>query len=66
MLHAPAEQITDMGWEIYPEGFGEALRMVAGWTKKPILVTENGLADDSDTKRPGFFRDHLHEAWRKP
>ncbi len=60
VLHAPADRVTDMGWEIYPEGLAGALRMVAAWTQKPILVTENGLADDSDTKRPGFFRDHLH------
>jgi len=59
VIQAPPERLTDMGWEIYPEGLAESLRMVAAWTPKPIFVTENGLADDGDTKRAGFFRDHL-------
>ncbi len=59
VVQAPPERVTDMGWEIYPEGLAESLRMVAAWTPKPVFVTENGLADDSDTKRAGFFRDHL-------
>jgi beta-glucosidase len=59
ILDAPPERVTDMGWEIYPEGLLESLKMAAAWTKMPLYVTENGLADDSDTKRPVFFRDHL-------
>jgi beta-glucosidase len=59
VLKAPPELVTDMGWEIYPEGLTEALAMVSRWTRKPIYITENGLADDSDTKRAGFFNEHL-------
>lgn len=61
VLKAPPELVTDMGWEIFPEGLAESLRMVAARTKKPIYVTENGLADDGDTKRAQFFKDHLRE-----
>ncbi len=56
---APPEKTTDMGWEIYPEGLGEVLEMAAGVTAKPLYVTENGIADDSDHKRAPFFLDHL-------
>lgn len=59
VLHAPPDRVTDMGWEIYPGGLADALRMAARWTTKPIFITENGIADDSDLKRAAFFRDHL-------
>jgi beta-glucosidase len=52
-------QTTDMGWEIYPDGLRQLLHYIAGRTPKPIIVTENGIADDSDGKRSGFFKDHL-------
>jgi beta-glucosidase len=56
---APPEKLTDMGWEIYPEGLYRCLKLVASYTSKPIYVTENGIADDSDTKRAKFIEDHL-------
>jgi beta-glucosidase len=55
----PLERLTDMGWEIYPEGILRALRLVASYTRKPILITENGIADDSDTKRSQYITEHL-------
>lgn len=56
---APPERLTDMGYEIYPEGLYRALKLIAGYTSKPIYITENGIADDSDTKRAEFIEDHL-------
>jgi beta-glucosidase len=55
----PPEKLTDMGWEIYPEGLYRLLKLVSRYTSKPIYITENGLADDGDTKRAGFIEDHL-------
>jgi beta-glucosidase len=55
----PKEKLTDMRWEIYPEGLYRTLEMITGYTSKPIYITENGLADDSDTKRAGFIEAHL-------
>ncbi len=55
----PPEKITDMNWEIYPEGFYQALKMISSHTSKPVYITENGISDDSDTKRAGFIEDHL-------
>jgi beta-glucosidase len=56
---SPVDQTTDMGWEIHPDGLRRVLQIVASHSNKPILVTENGIADDSDTKRARFITDHL-------
>jgi len=64
MILCGPERTTDMGWEIYPDGLRQLLRLMAKWTKKPVFVTENGIADDSDEKRPGFFTEHLRSLSR--
>ncbi len=55
----PPEELTDMGYEIYPEGLYRALKLITRYTSKPIYITENGIADNSDTKRAKFIEDHL-------
>jgi beta-glucosidase len=57
--NAPPEKLTDMGWEIYPEGLYRVLKTVSSYTSKPVYITENGIADDGDTKRAKFIEDHL-------
>lgn len=40
----PAE-VTDMGWEVYPQGLSDLLiRLKQDYTLPPILITENGAA----------------------
>jgi beta-galactosidase len=51
-------QASDGGWEIYPEGLREALKMMKGYGR-PLYVTENGIADEKDTLRPSFIMEHL-------
>jgi beta-glucosidase len=61
----PGEK-TDYGWEIYPEGLYTVLRRAGGFGK-PVIVTENGLADAADARRARFIEEHLrqaHRAWR--
>ncbi len=57
--------VSDLGWEIYPEGIYrlvmETAKRVPG---KPILITENGLADATDSQRSKFIEDHLAELSR--
>ncbi|MEM3731143.1 MAG: beta-galactosidase BgaS [Candidatus Bathyarchaeia archaeon] len=55
---ADGHQTSDYGWEIYPEGILEALKIMDAY-KKPIYVTENGVADAQDTLRPEFILEHL-------
>ena len=52
------KSVTDIGWEIYPEGLYYVLRGLR-WYRKPIYVTENGLADRDDEKRADFLRNHI-------
>lgn len=54
---------TDMGWEIYPKGLYNVLVQLKRY-KKPIYITENGLADSKDEKRAKFIKDHLYWAHR--
>ncbi len=49
--------LSDNGWEIVPEALGPLLREAAT-LGKPLLVTENGLADASDSRRASFLRAH--------
>jgi beta-glucosidase len=49
--------LTDNGWEIVPEALGPLLREAAR-IGKPLLVTENGLADAADSRRASFLRAH--------
>lgn len=60
---APDAELTDLGWEIWPEGLGIVLRSAAR-KKLPIWITENGLADAADTRRSRFIVDHLREVAR--
>ncbi len=50
---------SDMGWEIYPEGLYRLLThyKTYGW---PLLVTENGIADNAGTRRADFIRAHIY------
>ena len=50
--------ITDLGWEIYPEGIYHILKDSKKFNL-PIFITENGLADAKDEKRAKFIREHL-------
>lgn len=50
--------MTDLGWPIYPQGLTRALLYMKRY-KKPIYITENGLADAADTRRADFIRSHI-------
>ncbi|MCG2807714.1 MAG: family 1 glycosylhydrolase [Coriobacteriia bacterium] len=50
---------TDMGWEIYPKGLYYTVRSMAKRSGKPIIVTENGIADAADERREDFIVEHL-------
>lgn len=50
--------VSDVGWEIYPEGIYHVLNNLKKY-KKPIYITENGLADKQDRLRKNFIKDHL-------
>ncbi len=54
----PGVPRSELGWEIYPEGFTRAL-VAASAYGLPIRVTENGVADADDDQRPAFLVSHV-------
>jgi beta-glucosidase len=51
-VHSSGREITDMGWEVYPEGLTQLLvRLHRDYRVPPLYVTENG----------GAFRDQLQD-----
>ncbi|ADO74619.1 glycoside hydrolase family 1 protein [Stigmatella aurantiaca] len=52
--------LTDIGWEDYPEGFGEILRETKRYGL-PVWVTENGIDDRGGQRRPHFLHRHLEQ-----
>jgi beta-glucosidase len=51
--------LTDMSWEVVPEGLGRVLGRLHRAYGLPLLVTENGLADATGLKREDFLREHV-------
>lgn len=49
---------NDLDWDIYPQGIREVLHEVNAYGL-PIIITENGTADDAGTNRPRFIAEHL-------
>ncbi len=50
---------SDLGWEIYPKGIYPVSKKAFAIAKKPIMITENGLADAQDEKREDFLKNHI-------
>jgi beta-glucosidase len=50
---------SDLGWDIYPSGIYQVCKKYYERYKLPIYITENGISDKSDSKRPDFICSHL-------
>ncbi|CAN5789363.1 GH1 family beta-glucosidase [soil metagenome] len=66
--HVPAENITEMGWEVTPEGLYKTLKQFAAYNGvHKIIITENGAAfkDEvkngsvNDPQRLKFYQEYL-------
>ncbi|MFM2306168.1 MAG: hypothetical protein RLZZ367_837, partial [Bacteroidota bacterium] len=62
--------ITDMGWEVYPEGIYNLIKKFGAYKNMPkIIITENGAAfpdeninnEINDVKRLQFIQDYLQQ-----
>jgi beta-glucosidase len=68
------EPLTDMGWEVHPEGlFDLLMRLKNDWPGMPLVITENGAAfpdrrfekgQVQDDDRIEYLASHLREARR--
>jgi beta-glucosidase len=50
-VHNPDQRLSDLGWDMHPENLEFVLERLYRKYKLPIIVTENGLADDRDVNR---------------
>lgn len=51
--------VSDMGWEIYPEGIYYVLMGLKKYDK-PVFVSEAGIADEKDTFRAQYIKDFIY------
>jgi len=60
-----SQEVTDMGWDMYPEGLYLLLKEAhRRYPKLPIWITENGIADSLDRFRSRYLRRHLVYLYR--
>ncbi len=55
----PTVPVNDLGWYMEPEGLYPLLLRVWAHYKKPIFVTENGLADENDQYRQWWIEETI-------
>lgn len=69
----PREDLTQMGWEVYPEGIYKVIKRFNEYKNlPPIIITENGAAFPDkvtgdrvhDPRRVQFFKDYLSNIHR--
>jgi beta-glucosidase len=46
-----------------PPGFYDAIQW-ANQSKLPLIISENGIEDSTDSLRPRYLVEHLHQVWR--
>jgi len=73
-IPVPQEELTDMGWEVYPDGLQESLlRVQRDYNPPAIYIMENGAAYTDpvqpdgtiqDQRRINYLREHLLAAHR--
>lgn len=56
-------EVSDMGWEVYPEGIFDALLDLKQYNL-PIYITENGIASLNDDRRARFLVAYLQAVYR--
>ena len=59
----PQDIQTDMPYAIYAEGFYKAVKTIAK-LNVPIIITENGIADNKDDRRSLFIKRYLYALFK--
>jgi len=52
----PGVELTQMGYEFWPEALEACLRYASARVSVPIYITENGIATDDDSRRLEYMR----------
>ncbi len=53
------DDVSDLGWKIAPGGFERRITELYQRYRKPLVITENGLADADDDQRARFLVEHI-------
>ncbi len=53
---AAGAELTQMGYEFYPESLEHTIRYASKETGVPVIVTENGVATEDDRKRVEYIQ----------
>jgi beta-glucosidase len=56
-IKAPTEPMSDLGWYMNPSGIFELATKVWNRYSKPIIISENGVADELDQYREWWIRE---------
>lgn len=67
-VHNPNEKLSDLGWDMQPQNIEFVLERLWEKYKIPLIVTENGVADQSDDLRKWWITQTLiamHKALQK-
>ncbi len=56
---APEEPHNDLGWYMEPAGVGDVATKLWIRYKKPVMITENGLADEKDEHRQWWLKETM-------
>ena len=56
----PTPRKTDMDWDVYPKGLYLMIKEISKRYKKPIIITENGVADHQDKLREDVIKEGLY------
>lgn len=66
--HDPYLKVSDLGWDMQPDKLQYLLEDVAERYRLPIMITENGLADGTDSQRQWWLTETIkamHEALKR-
>ncbi|MBC7764091.1 glycoside hydrolase family 1 protein [Microbacteriaceae bacterium] len=58
-IHNADDHINDLGWSMHPDHLRYALERVWEKYKKPIMITENGVADSEDEHRKWWITETI-------
>jgi beta-glucosidase len=63
-MRNPNAEMSDMNYgELYPRGLFRLLKRLSHY-ERPIYITENGLPDLNDDRRPSYLIQILREVWK--
>lgn len=58
-MHDNSLNKSDLNWDIYPKGIYRVCKRYYKKCHIPIYITENGISDKYDNRRPNFIIQHL-------